>query len=785
MNNSIVSQGQQTIPTIYGFDNNYKQFGRIPTNNIPTTYADRSGFTPSSIDNLVIWLDPSVASRISIDTSMPAVTSVSNLVRRIGGSVANTTVSTAPSLIKINGLNALYFNGINSILTDPLGNLRGAILSGAGYSIYAIARPDSAPNVMDIVGGGTNDTFFQFGSASGRLQAIYRRLNTESLWNITSRAGYTIPLGNLCVFNIRYNTPEGLVSCSVNNDAVVAPTRASGSKGFVPNTGGWAFQIGYWNGYWKGVIGEILFYSRYISDAEHSLVVNYLIGKWGIGQRSSTVYFNPIVQYNDADTLAYTNAVEAADGQALEYSIKDAINTFITGCKSDAIWNSIKSSCILMGARTLSGALVPLAGSAPTNLNFVSGDYSRKAGLAPDGSSVKYLNIRANNADPQDDKHISFFSTNAAGQIIGTSTSATAPTWMVASSAGVGTFLRINSTSSSGFGSNTLFTGFGGATRSSSSAISAYVNGSLATGISNTSAAPGSDQITLFRGANGSATAAATGRIAFYSAGSSLDLTLLQSRVNTLYNSILSSTYDADSLAYIAAVEAADGQSLEPAVKLAIDNFITGCKTDGIWTSIRSSCILMGARTLAGALVPLVGTAPTNNNFVSGDYNRKTGLLGDGSTKYLNTNRNNNADGQNSFHMSVYMTALPSTIQVIMGAGANGTTGSSMLVRGNGPLISRNRTGSNSTSFASPAAGFFGTTRGSSAAFDERNGGVTQTTSITSDVPLNANICVFTSLGSMLPATARISFYSIGSNLTLASLDSRLTTLYNTIATAY
>jgi hypothetical protein len=57
-------------------------------------------------------------------------------------------------------------------------------------------------------------------------------------------------------------------------------------------------------------------------------------------------------------------------------------------------------------------------------------------------------------------------------------------------------------------------------------------------------------------------------------------------------------------------------------------------------TAIKASCILAGARTLAGALVPLAGAAPTNvGPFVSGDYNRKTGLVGDGSTKYLNSNR--------------------------------------------------------------------------------------------------------------------------------------------------
>ena len=95
--------------------------------------------------------------------------------------------------------------------------------------------------------------------------------------------------------------------------------------------------------------------------------------------------------------------------------------------------------------------------------------------------------------------------------------------------------------------------------------------------------------------------------------------------------------FDPDAATYIAAVEAADEQELEPGVKQAIDGFVTGCKADGIWDAIKASCILAGARTLNGALVPLAGDTPTNFNFVSADYDRVTGLKGDGSTKYLNS----------------------------------------------------------------------------------------------------------------------------------------------------
>ena len=61
-------------------------------------------------------------------------------------------------------------------------------------------------------------------------------------------------------------------------------------------------------------------------------------------------------------------------------------------------------------------------------------------------------------------------------------------------------------------------------------------------------------------------------------------------------------TYDADASAYILAVEAADGQTLEPATRSAINKFVVGCKADGIWAAIKASCIMAGARTFSWRL---------------------------------------------------------------------------------------------------------------------------------------------------------------------------------------
>jgi len=232
---------------------------------------------------------------------------------------------------------------------------------------------------------------------------------------------------------------------------------------------------------------------------------------------------------------------------------------------------------------------------------------------------------------------------------------------------------------------------------------------------------------------------------------------------------------DQDALTYLAAVETADGQALESGVQLAVNAFIKGCKADGIWPAIKASCILAGARTLDGALVPLVGTAPTNNNFVSGDYNRKTGLVGDESTKYLDSNRANNADPQDSNHNSSFIATLGNGA-VISSATGGSTSGSNIV----GSTNMRNR--SSSTPSFALTSGFVGHSRSQSGSFSYRNSGTTLSASIVSQSPDPTNVLVFASGGNR--GSHRLVFYSIGESLDLALLDARVTTLINAIDAA-
>lgn len=253
--------------------------------------------------------------------------------------------------------------------------------------------------------------------------------------------------------------------------------------------------------------------------------------------------------------------------------------------------------------------------------------------------------------------------------------------------------------------------------------------------------------------------------------------------------------YDPDARRYIRDVEAADGQRLELAVRVAFNDFVLGCKADGIWSAIKASCILMGARTLSGTLTPLAGLAPTNVNFVGGDYNRKAGLAGNASTKYLNANRNNNADPQNNFHNSVFITAAASTTgQLYMGAGGSGAGSNNILTASTvvgglqNSVAARSQSNSQFGFAVSSYTGFVGHSRSAADGFLVRPVTNYSAFSNTSSTPSSDSVFVFARNNTAGTAQAltngRLAFYSIGTSLPLATLEMRVTALYYAIGNA-
>jgi len=241
------------------------------------------------------------------------------------------------------------------------------------------------------------------------------------------------------------------------------------------------------------------------------------------------------------------------------------------------------------------------------------------------------------------------------------------------------------------------------------------------------------------------------------------------------------SVYNSIAAAYIAAVEAADGASLESNVKTAIYNFVDGCMSDNIWSAIQDCCIMAGARTLAGALVPLKGIASTNGGLSAATYSRALGPIGGGAS-YLNSNKNNTDYSRNDMHAAIYATATATGVVLGSDTATGGIVGlrpfngasSAFAIRNNSVTV----TGATSTGFA-------GGSRSNSSNFDyihPNSGGIVNVTQA-STLGTASLIYIF-ARSSSSPAnySGRLSFYSLGSNLNLILLRDRVNTLMTAFA---
>jgi hypothetical protein len=263
------------------------------------------------------------------------------------------------------------------------------------------------------------------------------------------------------------------------------------------------------------------------------------------------------------------------------------------------------------------------------------------------------------------------------------------------------------------------------------------------------------------------------------------------------------STYtpsDSDALSIVTAIETADGQTLESTVKLAINTFVVGCKSDSIWTALNSGVFrfLAGPRTIAGVLKAGVGTDPTNVNFVSGDLTRATGLKGNGSSKYLNTNRAASADGQNSHHFSVYARReTNNATEIVMNGRTSGNDVGSKLIAylstGNDVAYASVPNLDNSSQIGPDvlinASTLMAVNRQVSTEYLIRSSGTTSTATQTSGTPSTQTIFVFARNNGGSPSlysTARVGFYSVGDNLggstQLTALDTRVSQYMTDIA---
>lgn len=156
-------------------------------------------------------------------------------------------------------------------------------------------------------------------------------------------------------------------------------------------------------------------------------------------------------------------------------------------------------------------------------------------------------------------------------------------------------------------------------------------------------------------------------------------------------------TLQAETVAYVAAVEAEDGQALEDPVVLAIDGLVSDFKEYGLWEPAQDIILLAGPRSIAGGLINarapnIVGfiNSNFNNLFQSADIVRAGGWKGNGSTKTIVTSVDR-ASLLNNLTMAAYVAgpATSGAAKALLGAQVANADKSDLLYMADGTMRGR------------------------------------------------------------------------------------------------
>ena len=175
--------------------------------------------------------------------------------------------------------------------------------------------------------------------------------------------------------------------------------------------------------------------------------------------------------------------------------------------------------------------------------------------------------------------------------------------------------------------------------------------------------------------------------------------------------------------------------------------------------------LFMGANSLTGALVPVIGASIINNGFVSGDYSRTTGLIGSTTSgaKYIDTSVARNG----TFGTAAFITALPTTANsVYVGTGAaNSASANVGLGNGTGATLAQPYFKASQTAIVTSAAGasipcLYACIK-SGSTFYKFDGSTTTSGAITTAGIGGNNFGVLGSGLGVATSNARIGFYAI------------------------
>jgi hypothetical protein len=256
----------------------------------------------------------------------------------------------------------------------------------------------------------------------------------------------------------------------------------------------------------------------------------------------------------------------------------------------------------------------------------------------------------------------------------------------------------------------------------------------------------------------------------------------IEANINTEY-SIYTQEFSEEAQNYFNRLNGA-GDTTYTAYKQPLANYIDSLVALGgaYWDDLESAASFVGVG-IEGVTVPLKSTMPTltNNNFVAGDLDPLTGLLSDGSTKYLATGLTGTDLSQNDNSFSVYASsgATSGFLGGLYGTNFTRTIAFALTTTGTS-FYSTAPLDSSSKITSTPS--LVGLSRSASTEFTARTNQGNETFTRTSGVPNTGGLSLYAVGAGVAPTTARLATYHAGPALNLATLEGLQETLLSEVA---
>ncbi len=224
---------------------------------------------PPAITNLGLWLDATDDSTISTATGASEWRDKSGNNYHAGQSTGAAQPATGNTL---NGRKVLRFDGIDDRMTLPSGAFSLSNSNATMFLVYRNTGTNSNRQPINAQDGGSNRFRFirtsgtQFGGTHGSNTGQSSVTTTSE--TTTGHIALLVSPDNTTNYRI-YRGGTTLTGTDAPRTTFTATSFTIGSQTGTTNP-------------WDGDIGEIIIYTRVLTNAERNLIGNYLASKWGL-----------------------------------------------------------------------------------------------------------------------------------------------------------------------------------------------------------------------------------------------------------------------------------------------------------------------------------------------------------------------------------------------------------------------------------------------------------------------------------------------------------------------